>query len=255
MLISVQHRAGQRLNLNGNYTLSHCTGDYSSRANSGYGASVVHTLQDPNDRHRDYGNCEIDQRHNFNLTGVVETPPFANHTLTMLAAGWRFSSIYRLNSAGNIYGTNRSTGLKTVTLGPAATAQTLGGADQDRCLCDIANQRPNLVLPDGIYLDKSGRPGTQWLNPAAFAIPAAGTLGNLGRANIRLPAYWQFDVALTRAFRVREGQTVEFRVEAYNLLNKFRPGEISTDITSAQFGKILSALDPRIMQFALKYAF
>ena len=90
---------------------------------------------------------------------------------------------------------------------------------------------------------------------SAFAVPAAGTLGNLGRANIRLPAYWQFDVSLARVFRVREGQTVEFRAEAYNLLNKFRPGEISTDITSAQFGKILSALDPRIMQFALKYAF
>jgi hypothetical protein len=255
LLISVQRRATQRININANYTLSHCAGDYTSRASSGYGASVVHTLQDPNDRHRDRGNCEIDQRHNFNLTGVVATPQFANRTLNLLGNGWRFSTIYRRNSAGNIYGLNRSTGLKTVTLGPAATAQTLSGADQDRCLCDVANQRPNLILPDAVYLEKSGRPNSQWLNPAAFALPPVGTLGNMGRANLRLPTYWQFDVALARVFRVREGQTVEFRAEAYNVLNSFRPGEISADFTSSQFGKIRNALDPRIMQFALKYAF
>ena len=63
------------------------------------------------------------------------------------------------------------------------------------------------------------------------------------------------DMALARVFRVREGQSVEFRAEAYNILNSFRPGDIDTNLSSAQFGKIRNALDPRILQFALKYAF
>jgi hypothetical protein len=56
-------------------------------------------------------------------------------------------------------------------------------------------------------------------------------------------------------FHVHETQTVEFRVEAFNVLNGFRPGNISTNITDANFGKIRTALDPRVMQFALKYLF
>jgi len=52
--------------------------------------------------------------------------------------------------------------------------------------------RTNQILPD-IYKDKSGRPNTQWLNPAAFAIPAPGTLGNSGRGIVKLPLQpvWQ----------------------------------------------------------------
>jgi hypothetical protein len=255
MLISVQRRPTRGLTLSANYTLGHCYGDYVGRSSTGYGSSVVHTFQDPTDRRRDWGNCEIDQRHAFNLTGVAQTPQFANRTLKMLASGWRFSSIYRRNSAGSLFGSNRSSGLKTITLGPPATAQFSSAGDIDRCLCDVANQRPNLVKPDEIYLDKSARPGTQWLNPAAFALPEPGTLGNLGRATIKLPPFWQFDASLARVFQFRENQNIEFRFEAYNVLNSFRPAEIDLAFTSAQFGKIRTALDPRIMQFALKYSF
>jgi hypothetical protein len=96
---------------------------------------------------------------------------------------------------------------------------------------------------------------TQWLNPAAFAQPAIGTLGNMGRNNLRLPATWQFDMALSRVFRFRETQSLEFRAEAYNVTNSFRPGVINTNLSSGQFGQIRTSLEPRIMQFALKYIF
>ena len=92
-------------------------------------------------------------------------------------------------------------------------------------------------------------------------MPALGTLGNQGRNTLKLPTDWQFNVALSRAFHVRESQSVEFRAEAFNVLNSFRPGDsntgqvISANWTSAQFGKLLTAQDPRIMQFALKYLF
>ncbi len=255
MLISVQRRPTRGLNVSANYTLSHCYGDYVGRSVTGYGSSVVHTFQDPANRHKDWGNCEIDQRHNFNLTGVAQMPDFGNRRLKMLASGWRLSTIYRRNSAGSIFGTNRSSGQKSITLGAPATAQFSSATDVDRCLCDVSNQRPNLLLPNAIYLNTSGRPGTQWINPSAFASPTLGTLGNLGRATIQLPTYWQFDASLARVIKVRESQNVELRFEAYNVLNSFRPGEIDLAFTSAQFGKIRTALDPRIMQFVLKYSF
>jgi hypothetical protein len=99
------------------------------------------------------------------------------------------------------------------------------------------------------------------LNPAAFAIPAVGTFGNLGRVTLQLPPVWQFDVGLARTFRVREGHSLEARVEAFNVLNSFRPGSsksgsvFDTWLTSSNFGKIRTAQDPRILQFAMKYVF
>jgi hypothetical protein len=254
MLVSIQHRPRRNVNVNGNYTLSHCVGDYSARSNNGYGASVDHTYQDPNNRRRDRGNCEVDQRHTLNLTAVAETPQFANRTLNLVGSGWRLSGIYRANTSGTIIAASQSSGIRTVTLASASGSRTSATSGSDPCLCDIAGQRPNLLMTD-IYLDTSGRPNTQWLNSAAFGTPALGTLGNMGRTNLRLPLAWQFDMSLSRAFRFRESQSVEFRAEAYNVLNSFRPGAIDTNLSSAQFGKIRTALEPRIMQFALKYLF
>jgi hypothetical protein len=140
-----------------------------------------------------------------------------------------------------------------VTIGEQA-GNKLTVAGGDRCLCDIASQRPDQILAD-VYLDTSGRPGTLYLNPAAFGLPALGTLGNMGRATLKLQTSWQFDVALARTFRFKESQSMEFRAEAYNVLNSFRPGAINTNLSSSQFGLIRTSLDPRIMQFALKYVF
>ena len=66
---------------------------------------------------------------------------------------------------------------------------------------------------------------------------------------------WSFDVALSRAFRFQESQRLEFRVEAFNLTNSFRPQNPANSLTSGLFGQIRSAYDPRILQFALKYVF
>ena len=93
---------------------------------------------------------------------------------------------------------------------------------------------------------------SQFLNPAAFALPALGTLGNMSPFNIEGPGYWGLDMSLARAFRVKESQRLEFRVEAYNLTNSFRPGNPNTALNNNTFGQIRTAQDPRIMQFALK---
>ena len=130
-----------------------------------------------------------------------------------------------------------------------------GTAGLDRALIDIASQRPNIVQPNNIYLDTSGRPGTVLVNAAAFATPDVGTLGNAGRGIIHLPPTWQFDMALSRVFQFKEKQSLEFRAEAYNVTNGFRHGNIDLNLASSQFGKVRTALDPRILQFALKYAF
>ena len=94
---------------------------------------------------------------------------------------------------------------------------------------------------------------SQYLNPSAFSIPDLGTYGNMGRASLRGPATWAFDVALMRTFRSRESQQFEVRAEAFNVTNSFRPLNPNTVITNNTFGILRTSSDPRILQFALKY--
>ncbi|PYS52257.1 MAG: hypothetical protein DMG13_16715 [Acidobacteria bacterium] len=126
------------------------------------------------------------------------------------------------------------------------------------------NQRANQRLADP-YGDKSARPLTNYLNSAAFALPASGTVGNAGRNSIFGPPAWSFDMALSRVFRFHETQRLEFRAEAFNVTNSFRPGSLATQgssgsgaylsLASNTFGQVRNALDPRILQFAMKYIF
>jgi hypothetical protein len=69
------------------------------------------------------------------------------------------------------------------------------------------------------------------------------------------PAFWSFDMALSRTFQVREAQRMEFRAEAYNVTNGFRPLNPNNAQNNQFFGQIRAARDARIMQFALKYMF
>jgi hypothetical protein len=61
--------------------------------------------------------------------------------------------------------------------------------------------------------------GLSWLNPAAFSIPAAGTFGNSSRNSLSGPGLQQFDLTLSKKFRLGEGKNVEFRSELYNTFN------------------------------------
>jgi hypothetical protein len=191
------------------------------------------TYTNPNNRRLDRGDCDSDRRHVFNLTTVAETPQFSSPTLRVLATGWRLSGIYRYSAGSPL----------TVTAG------------SDRALNGIGNQRANQLLDNPIG-DKSAGPLARYLNPAAFAQPELGTVGNMGRASIQGPGTWAFDMALSRIFRFRESQRLEFRAEAFNVTNSFQPGNPNTNLrTTNTFGVIRTARDPRILQFALKYVF
>jgi hypothetical protein len=231
LLVSIQRRAASGITLNANYTWSHCITDPGGIQTGTLGSQ---SYLDPDNRSLDRGNCAesgSDRRHLFNLTAVAETPQFSSPGLRVIASGWRFSPIFRI-LAGEYM---------TVSAG------------QDRALNSVPSgtQRANQVLVNP-YGDKTA---TNYLNPAAFAQPALGTFGNIGMASIRGPGSWQFDMALSRTFRFGEARRLELRAEAFNLTNSFRMNNPTTNIRSNTFGQVLSAKDPRIMQFALKYSF
>jgi hypothetical protein len=102
----------------------------------------------------------------------------------------------------------------------------------------------------------SGADKTQWFNTAAFQRAALGTFGNVGRNSLRGPGYASLDIALFRNIPITERFRLQFRAESFNLLNRANFNNPNATVTAGvNFGKIQSALDPRVFQFGLKLLF
>ena len=116
------------------------------------------------------------------------------------------------------------------------------------------NQRPNLI---GNAVNE-GR-STQYLNPKAFAVPAAGTFGNLGAYAITGPWMNNWNAAVTKSFPVGERFQYYVRIEFFDAPNHLsyfgvNSGSFSTN-PSPNFGQVSSATDPRTVQFSLRISF
>jgi hypothetical protein len=253
LLLAVTKRLSKGLNLNANYTWSHCIGDLNIGDSTGNaGAGYV----EPGNRRYDRSNCQsneiggtfsADRRQIFNSTIVYRTPKIGAAWANAVLSDWVLTGIYHATSAFWL----------------TATLST------DIALTGATVERPVQVLANPLCPNPGPAPSC-WINPAAFVNPAPGTLAGTGKNNIPGPAFWNFDLAVAKEFRVREHQTVEFRAEAFNLTNSFRAGVpytpgaaglgaggsgVGTTFGTSTFGQITTALDPRIMQLALRYIF
>ena len=59
----------------------------------------------------------------------------------------------------------------------------------------------------------------QFFKPAAFAAPAFGTVGTLGRDTLTGPGFAAWDLSLNKLTTLREGLRLQFRSEFFNVLN------------------------------------
>jgi hypothetical protein len=114
-----------------------------------------------------------------------------------------------------------------------------------------ANDRPNLVGNPEL----SNPTTTQWFNTAAFVFPAPGTFGNAGRNILDGPGYQTVNLSLMKNTALSERVNLQFRAEAFNLLNHPNFNLPDNFLGSPTFGRITSARDPRHIQFGLKLLF
>jgi hypothetical protein len=114
-------------------------------------------------------------------------------------------------------------------------------------------QRPNVTGDQTLPSDE--RTVERYFNTSAFSTPAAFTLGNASRNPIRGPGYRDLDLALIRRVPVSSSTSLEFRVEAFNVMNWPFLGAPNGSFGSAAFGTITSAGDPRVVQLAFKLLF
>jgi outer membrane receptor protein involved in Fe transport len=130
------------------------------------------------------------------------------------------------------------------------------------------NQRPN-VVPGVNPILPNWTPFTGYLNAAAFAQPADGTFGNLGRDSVYGPGYSNVDFSITKNTQIYERLNLQLRAEFFNIFNhpnfalpagSINPGvapagQISQTPDVAQGNPGLGGGGPRVIQLAAKFTF
>jgi Carboxypeptidase regulatory-like domain len=234
-------------------------------------------LLDNNNPGLEYMRADYDSTHVFNINNIYELPfgkgrRFLNRggLLDVAFGGWQFSSIARISSGAPLTIIDQRGTLNRAGRSGRQTPFTTLTKDQIKALAGISKVGNGVffidpsvinVNPDGSTGgDRTGRGaegfGTTPFDGQVFFNAAPGSVGNLERAIMNGPVFFNWDASLQKNFRIKENLRFQFRAEAFNMLNRtnFFIGN-TMDINTPNFGRITDAFDPRIMQFVGRFEF
>jgi hypothetical protein len=116
--------------------------------------------------------------------------------------------------------------------------------------------RPNMTCDPN---DNAPHTTSQWFDTSCFQRrPQATTgtgVGSEPRNAVRGPGFAQTDLSLFKNITVRQGNTIQLRVEGFNIFNQTHFNQPNATIGSSTFGQITSAQDGRVVQLGIKYLF
>ena len=243
--VDFNHRFSHDVALRGVYTWSRAldNGDSLNQTTAGNAPGLV---SNPYNLHADYGLATYDVR-NIGVISAVYMLPFGRGKMfgndlhgfsNFAASGWSVDSIVTLQSGFPI--------TPQLSYNPSNNG-------------DTRNPVRPFINPDFHGKTIIGKP-SQWFNPSAFLAPPAnsGFYGNLGRDTLNGPGLATWDFAGAKDTTLREGLTLQFRGELFNILNRanFNTPNLITFTpsgVSGTAGAITStSTTSRQVQFALK---
>jgi hypothetical protein len=216
-----QFTAGGMLNVS--YTWSRVMTDASSYSEQ---------PMDPSNLKGDWSRASFDRNQMLIFNYVYPIPLWqqGNTWYKKLFGGWQLSGVTTIE------------GGLPINLGISSDIAGVGTASR---------QRPNLV---GDWTINSHTPAS-WFNTAAFANPAPGTWGTLGKYALRGPGMNNWDLSLYKSEKLKERLSLQIRAEVYNAPNHLSYSSVGTTLGTATFGQVTGAADPRILQFGMKLVF
>jgi hypothetical protein len=166
-----------------------------------------------------------------------------------------FRTSNRLTEEWSLSGTTRFATGFPVTLFDNSDNSLLGtlGNGANNYLLDTPQ-----YMPGPLKINTNGRNGRPAFNTALFPEENLGQLGNAKRRNFYGPGISNFDMTLDKNLRLAEAKSLEFRIEAFNAFNHaqfYGPASVDGQIEDPNFGRIVSAAAPRLVQLAAKFTF
>jgi hypothetical protein len=190
------------------------------------------------------GLSSFDLRHNLVASFHYDVPRLRDgNRLNWLANGWALAGIARFTSGLPVTLLNNN---DTSLLGTIPNGINNNGVDTPEW-----NGR-------SLNLHTNPRGGVAIFDASQLTLPALGSIGNARRRFFSGPGLENLDATLSRTVRLEGRDALEFRAEAFNLLNHaqfFGAAAVEGNISSGTFGQAVSAMPPRLMQLALRYRF
>jgi len=203
----------------------------------------LNVVSNPFDLSYDRGSGALDRRHIFNANYVYSIPFFANSSNKLLhgvLGGWEFSGVTVAQTGTPI--NIRYTGADTLGLGGGTT------------------NRENVIAPIGLPHTVNA-----WFTTSSFGNPVAPWNGgpNNGFGNARKdavvgPGLFNFNLSLFKTFLLtshESGPRVKLRFESFNTFNHTEFNAIDTGSADANFGRVTTTYDPRVLQLGAKFSF
>jgi hypothetical protein len=179
--------------------------------------------------------------HNFVVSYVYQLPfgrLAPRGVLHKVVDGWAVSGITRLHTGFPI------------TLSASGDNSLCGCYGSGANGVDVPNYDGSKIS----YYDPR-KPGNLYFSTAPFSPEEIGVPGNSNRRFFHGPGTDNTDISLSKDTQLKERVQLQFRAEFFNVFNHANFQNPVGDISSPNFGQILSASPGRIGQLALKLKF
>jgi hypothetical protein len=113
-------------------------------------------------------------------------------------------------------------------------------------------------LPGSLKINTNGRNGKPAFNTSLFPEENLGQLGNARRRMFYGPGIDNYDMTLQKDLHLTEAKSLKFRIEAFNAFTHvqfYGPAAVDGQKEDPNFGQIVSAQSPRLVQLAARFSF
>jgi hypothetical protein len=220
-----QYRATRGLTLTTAYTWGKVLTDVANRSFDGRNTNAG--AQNARNFKAEYGPPGWDRTHMFTSGYIYDLPFLRNRSdfLGQAFGNWTFSGITVIQSG--------------FALAPGLATGRSGLASRPNCIGAVSGAKSL----------------SQWFNTSAFSEPAFGFFGNCGTGLIRGPGENTWNWALFKNFPIKERARVQFRAEFFNIWNHPSFDAVEQRFGAGNFGQVTRALEPRIIEFGLRFDF
>jgi hypothetical protein len=258
LIAQYRHDFSRGFQVTSNYSWSKTVGDYpwfNALAGNGAPGGAISGLQYSN--LYDRGESNQSHRHRFLFSGMW-TPQYGkawSQWAKLPLTDWRITGIMTLESGEALTVSNGGPGTPCPSsdAGTAICPTGFGSSAQDGAGFDELTVSGNPNLSHG---DKSF---SRQFDTSKFSVPAMNVRGNSGFGTVRGPGQNRVDLSLAKTFPIYENLHLEFRADAFNVLNHTNWSGVNTTYPSGSaqfpFGQVNGAYEARIIQVAGKLVF